>query len=264
MSELIVLMYHALYADQDQFQAIEPEDRPYAVSLAQFRNHLAALVNAAAPVVGLNDAVPFERGARRRILISFDDGHASNHCLALPELVRLNMKAVFFVTSDFIGRRGGFCSMQQVRELSEAGMTVASHGKTHRFFDTLSEAEARIEFHDSKQQLEAATGRPVTAISFPGGRYRRLSMRIGESEGFKLFFGSTPGFNSRPLSVTASPIHRFAVRAATDQSTVARLVAGDRALKVRLAVAAGAKRWARQLLGSRGYHWAYRYWSNQR
>ena len=41
----VILMYHALFADDADFDRIEVEDRPYAVSTENFRTQLAVLAN---------------------------------------------------------------------------------------------------------------------------------------------------------------------------------------------------------------------------
>jgi peptidoglycan/xylan/chitin deacetylase (PgdA/CDA1 family) len=139
MSRVLVLMYHALYTDTAEREALDAPDRPYAVSLESFRAQLRFLQEAKIPVL--------DRQALKRpvtglpqwsVFMTFDDGHDSNHRLALAALKDHGMRATFFVTSNFIGQRPGFCSAHDLRELAEAGMDVQSHGQTHLFFDDLS------------------------------------------------------------------------------------------------------------------------------
>ena len=48
---LVILMYHALYANERELQDITPEDRPYAVSTQRFAEQLQAMRDAGLPFV---------------------------------------------------------------------------------------------------------------------------------------------------------------------------------------------------------------------
>ena len=168
---VVVLMYHGLYDGERERADIDPADRPYAVSIQDFRAQLDAVARAGLAVIDPRDltrSVPAQGG----VVLTFDDGHASNHHHALPELQARGIAAVFFATSDFIARRRGFCAWPQLREMANAGMTIGSHGRTHRFFDDMSETEARAEYTDSKAAIEQHIGSSVNQISFPGGRFK--------------------------------------------------------------------------------------------
>jgi peptidoglycan/xylan/chitin deacetylase (PgdA/CDA1 family) len=260
MSDLVVLMYHALYASDAELQSIDAEDRPYAVSTGDFAAHLEAIRASSAEVIGYD---PSQLGAgrtgRARVLITFDDGHRSNHDHALPLLLRFDMRALFFVTSDFIGRRPGFCSWAQLRAVREAGMAVESHGATHRFLDAMSAEQAYEEFERSKRIIEAEVGHEVTAVSFPGGRFSSTSLAAGRTAGIRHFFCSRPGVNAQErIRAGSLPLRRFAVRRQTGADIIAD-IARRRTLTVgRIIAKSAAKEALRRALGNRLYHWAYR------
>jgi peptidoglycan/xylan/chitin deacetylase (PgdA/CDA1 family) len=160
---LVILMYHALYANERELQDITPEDRPYAVSTQRFAEQLQAMRDAGLPFIDparLGEPQAQEGG----VLLSFDDGHASNCTHALPALARHDARAVFFITSDFVERRPGFCSWTQLREMAEAGMTLGSHGRSHRFLNDLGDTEAVAELRDSRDALQDRLGQAVDQV----------------------------------------------------------------------------------------------------
>lgn len=185
---LPVLMYHGLHADESgpgHFDGV------YSVTPENFAGQLDWLCANRYRSVLLDNA---EAGGDKRVVISFDDGDISNLAIALPALRERGMVAEFFVTSDFIGQPG-MLTAQDVRTLAEAGMGVQSHGRSHRFLEDLDDEALYAELRDSKDRLEGATGVPVVAIAFPGGRGAARERDVALRLGYRHILGSVPGCN---------------------------------------------------------------------
>lgn len=245
----IILMYHGLYeSEADLAATISAEDRPYAVSRAAFRRHLAMikqhrLDNSTAP----------------EIVLTFDDGHISNYSMALPDLQEAGLSAYFFITSGFVGSREHFCESKHLMALHQAGMTVGSHGATHRFLDNdLGEKELTEEFVESKQLLEAAIDAPVRSISFPGGRYSKSSVELAQHCGYEELFGSRTGINSSLQSLDQEPLLRVAVRSTSSDEQIEKIISGNTAYYTRVSMKYALKTGLRKLLGNRLYHGLYK------
>jgi len=155
MTRCSVLMYHGLYANEREYQAIDAADRPYAVSTQRFTEQLQAMQRSR-----LNIIDPGQLGSPAMsaggVVLTFDDGHASNHRHALPILQQLGLKAVFFVTSDFMERRPGFCSWAQLREMADRAELRALQSKInpHFLFNALNAISTSIRLNpDTARQL---------------------------------------------------------------------------------------------------------------
>jgi peptidoglycan/xylan/chitin deacetylase (PgdA/CDA1 family) len=88
-------------------------------------------------------------------------------------------------------------SWDEVRALSDAGMDVASHTRTHRVLQTLPDRSLREELRGSRLDLEAQLDRPVESIAYPVGYAvtdRRVRAAIKES-GYQLGFSNMTGVN---------------------------------------------------------------------
>ncbi len=137
-----------------------------------------------------------ERLPERAALLTFDDGYRSIRDVPLPWLIRFGFPAVLFVPSDFIGGHNRFdaevepeeaiCGWEDLRELERLGISVQSHGASHRGFSGLDMAEQEAELLRSKDVLEAGLGKRVEVFSFPYGdrgarpeRIRRALERTG-------------------------------------------------------------------------------------
>lgn len=185
---LPVLMYHGLHAgeaDAGHFDAV------YSVAPQAFAAQLDWLLQNGFHSTRLGDA---GECTGKPVVISFDDGDVSNVRVALPLLRERRMVAEFFITSDFIGQPG-MLTVEDVRALAQAGMGVQSHGRSHRFLEDLDDEAMYAELRDSKGRLEAASGTPVTAIAFPGGRGGARERDTALGLGYRHVLGSEPGCN---------------------------------------------------------------------
>jgi peptidoglycan/xylan/chitin deacetylase (PgdA/CDA1 family) len=115
----------------------------------------------------------------RAVLLTFDDGYRSMLTVALPWLLRFGYPAVLFIPSDFVGGSNTFdanikpeeaiCDWDELRELERQGVSVQSHGASHRAFSYLALAEQEEELRRSKATLEAGMGKTVEVLSYPYG-----------------------------------------------------------------------------------------------
>ncbi|MEQ1804454.1 MAG: polysaccharide deacetylase family protein [Burkholderiaceae bacterium] len=257
MTRCVLLMYHSLFADAREYQAIDAADRPYAVAADRFTEQLEAIRGAGLNVIDpgqLETAAATEAGG---VVLTFDDGHASNHHHALPILRRLGMKAIFFVTSDFIERRRGFCTWAQVREMAEHGMTIGSHGRSHRFLDDLSDTEAIAELADSKSAIESGINRRIDQVSFPGGRFRPHQLALWRPLGYRVFHSSRVGVAPGQPVQDGVILPRLAIRRDSGLPEVLTMARADRTWLLRAAAVASTKQLLRRVAGNRLYHRLY-------
>jgi hypothetical protein len=124
--------------------------------------------------------------------VTFDDGHLSNYQYALPILLARRLRGTFFVTTAWIGRRQGFMTWEQLREISSLGHIVQSHGLSHLFLTHCSPKDLVEEVQSSKKAIEDALGRRVYALSVPGGRWNSRVLRACFQSGYKDVYVSGP------------------------------------------------------------------------
>lgn len=257
MKRLSILMYHALYTNAVQQQAIDPADRPYAVSVDRFARQLDLLLAAQIPVVCPKRIEQTAEPLPGGVLLTFDDGHASNAELALPLLQARGMRALFFITTDFIGRRPGFCTWDQVRALARQGMTVGGHGQTHRFLGDLPSGALRAELEQSHARLEQELQIPIQQMSFPGGRYDARCLQLARAAGYSVLHGSAVGALPAGGTLPAQPLPRLAIRAGTTDRAFLDFARGAPLSLLRGQALSQVKTCARQIIGNQRYHRLY-------
>lgn len=124
--------------------------------------------------------------------ITFDDGNLSDHDIALPALVELGVRARFFVLTGRIGKSGSL-GKAHLRALSNAGMTIGSHGIDHTAWPTLSDANLKQELQTSRARLEDICGHAVTEAGIPFGRYDARVLRALRAAGYTTAWSSDGG-----------------------------------------------------------------------
>lgn len=189
----------------------EEEDAFYTVPEQEFSSCLDMVVDKDYLTLTSDDINRVKYENKKKIILTFDDGWESDYEIAYPLLKKYNMKAIFFVVAEWIGKKK-YISKNQLVEMSKNGMDIQSHGATHRFLSQLPEQEIRNELYLSKQIIENILGKEVTSLSYPGGRGNKKVREIGKELGYKLFFSSKPGW----YALDDEEISRLVVHSKTD------------------------------------------------
>ncbi len=175
-----ILMYHAI-------EPAPADARVPAlwVTPAAFRSQLRALQRAGYRGVTLRRVWnAWHHGGslpRRPVVLSFDDGYASQVRDALPALQRAGWPAVLNLTLDNLPQLGG---TRAVRRMVRAGWAIDSHTLTHPDLTTLADAALRRELRDSRARIRRLFGEPTSFFCYPSGRYDARVVRAARAAGY--------------------------------------------------------------------------------
>ncbi|RZA20391.1 MAG: polysaccharide deacetylase family protein [Lysobacteraceae bacterium] len=199
----IALMYHALSQDHDR-----PHDPHYTVSECVFDHQLGTIRARVGDACSARDWL--EGGRPAKVLLTFDDGLASDHQVALPILAAHGMTADFFVNPATVGRPG-YVGWEALREMSAAGMSVQSHGYDHVHFTRMDPATLRESLYRARVLIEDRLGTAVTLLAPPGGRMPARLAETARAAGYRHLLCSRPGvLDARDRHM---PLPRMAVTA---------------------------------------------------
>jgi peptidoglycan/xylan/chitin deacetylase (PgdA/CDA1 family) len=211
-------MYHAV-GDE----AGPGADPHYTVGMPAFLEQMALCARLRGGAISARSWLAGAPGA----IITFDDGHETNHHLAFPALRAAGMSADFFVNPAQVGTPG-FASWSALREMAEGGMSIQSHGLDHRHYLTeLSPVQLRDELRQARQEIEDHVGQPVTLLAPPGGRCPPRLAEVAQEVGYTHVFSSRPGPIRRP---PARMLNRFAVTAQLDLRSLESWLRGGSAI----------------------------------
>ncbi len=127
---------------------------------------------------------------RPTVAITFDDGYAENVKNAIPELLRRNLPATYFVSTNFMRTGEPFPhdlargvplepnSIDDLRDFAAAGIELGAHTKSHANLGAIDDEETlRDEIIGSAQQLEQWCRVPIRYFSFPYGLPQNTSQK---------------------------------------------------------------------------------------
>ena len=152
-------------------RGVSPEDEDYFVSEDLFI------------------AVLDEVHGQPQVELSFDDGYISDVEIALPALIERGLSARFFPLAGQLDRPG-YLSVDGVRELTSARMTVGSHGMRHRSWRNMDPQARSEELIEARHVIAAAAAAPVDAAACPFGAYDRSVLTALREHGYKRIFTS--------------------------------------------------------------------------
>lgn len=220
------LMYHELQRQSRPLAEADPGYVRYVVDESRFAEQLAWLASSGLRGVDLGCARAAAFSAPDHVVVSFDDGCESDWIVAAPLLAARGFDATFYVVSRWVGRRRGFLSAAQLRELSDAGFEVGSHSATHAFLTDLHDGALRRELVESKRDIEEMIGRTVVHLSCPGGRASRRVADAAREAGYETMATSRIGVNGPSTDPFA--LARCAVQRDTTRRTFEAFCRGKR------------------------------------
>lgn len=229
----VALMYHHIVTDEEMATG-EHTGNNAVISLSQFAEEMAYLaendyrtytMSEAAAVLYNSLAFP-----EKSVIITFDDGYASNYELAYPILQEYGLKATIaaVVVSTEQAENGGAAkqplphlTFEQMREMQTSGLVeIGSHsydghgmiatnanGGQGKFFvakkylaeagrkETDAEFVERItqDLRKSKEVLESELGRPIYYFAYPYGAVSDGAMEALKNNGFLVAITTNAG-----------------------------------------------------------------------
>jgi peptidoglycan/xylan/chitin deacetylase (PgdA/CDA1 family) len=175
---------------------------------------------------------------RGDVQLTFDDANRSDHEIALPELVARGLRATFFVVAGRINAPG-FLAEQQLRELSDAGMSIQSHGMRHRSWRRLDETSLHEELVTARDMIEDMVGQPVRETAIPFCLYDRRVLSWARNVGYRHVYTCDGG----PAKRGAWLQPRTQISAGEDGARLNEIVVPTVRLRAARAVKGQIKRW---------------------
>lgn len=165
-----------------------PKTRDYFVSPEMFEQQLAYLneknYKTLTPQEFYDQLASGVNPTQKSVLLTFDDGNYNNYSNAYPLLLKYGLKATFFVPA---GRKG--ISNSQLREMSDNGMSIEPHGKTHMLLKGVTaQGVLNNEIGSAKTIIESITGKKVTAFCYPGCEYNGAVTKTLGANGYLTAF----------------------------------------------------------------------------
>jgi peptidoglycan/xylan/chitin deacetylase (PgdA/CDA1 family) len=135
----------------------------------------------------------------RPVLLTFDDGSATHHSVALPVLTGLGFPATFFPMTVVLNK-SDWLSEDELRDLDRAGMTIGAHTWDHQRVDRLAGDQWSTQLDQPKARLAEILGHPVDLLAYPFGVWSQQALAQVNATGYRAAFQlSDPQDTAQPL-----------------------------------------------------------------
>ena len=129
------------------------------------------------------------------IMVTFDDGYECIHRYAAPILAEMGAVATVFAITDYVGKKNSWdyfpvdkqvehMSWAALRDLSDRGWEIGSHGCSHRRMVNMNPKLAWRELMTSKVKIEDTLGKPVTTFCPPFNAWNSDLLSMIEQAGY--------------------------------------------------------------------------------
>lgn len=190
-----ILMYHYVGTPPPDANRLR---RGLTVDLALFLAHVQYLADNGYHTISLtqlDDAL--RRGTPlpdNPIILTFDDGYADHYVNVFPILQEYGMTATFFIVTGFIDQQlPGYLTWEQIRAMSDAGMSMEAHTQHHPDLRSRDYDFLVFEILGSIQTLATNTGRPVHMFAYPAGQFDPNTLAVLASMDVRRAVTTEPG-----------------------------------------------------------------------
>ncbi len=192
-----ILVYHVINTQPAQSSAVPA----LYVPADEFSSQMQALKTNGWHAVTLDQLEAYwTRGAPlgpgKPIVITFDNGYASQYTNALPVLRGLGWTAVENLQLSGLPPSEGGLTDAQIRGLVAAGWELDTQGLTHADLITLGPAQLTDQIVTARQMLRGRYGVPVNWFDYPSGDYDTTVVAAVRAAGYVGATTVNPGWAS--------------------------------------------------------------------
>jgi peptidoglycan/xylan/chitin deacetylase (PgdA/CDA1 family) len=219
--KVAILMYHVIDVPQpatpNQDLWVDPSEFQAEVTWLAGRGYQAVTVQQWWDAWHGGTALP-----ARPVIISLDDGFRGWYTNAFPILQAAGFTGSMQLALSHLGRlqsapAGGLSPYAwkiqpyMVREMVAAGWELDSHSLTHPMLTTVSATQLHAEVYDSRTELQAQFGVPVSVFCYPYGDYEAATVKAVEGAGYVAALSTNLGLASSrqsPYALDRIPVDR--------------------------------------------------------
>lgn len=178
-----ILMYHRV-------SEVPPDADVYRIDLTVvpevFRAHMQYLHDEGHNTISLyqlHDALL--RGTPlppNPVVLTFDDGYIDHYTTVFPTLQEYGFTGTFFIITGYADANNPeYLNWAQIREMSDAGMSMEPHTKSHLGLVGRDQEFLVYEVLGSFESIAAHTSRAPRMFAYPGGDYDDATLNMMQS-----------------------------------------------------------------------------------
>ena len=187
-----VLCYH-------QVRNWKPTDgkvgKDYIVEIQNFKNQIKMLADSGYQTILPDQLYAYLNQGKalpnKPVMLTFDDTDLDQFTIVNPTLKKYNYKAVYFIMTVSIGRKGKFVNYMntdQIKQLSDEGNIIGSHTYDHKNFKKYTGKDWEEQLDKPTAKLEKITGKKIKYFAYPFGLWNAEGISQLKKRNFKMAF----------------------------------------------------------------------------
>ncbi|WP_421938954.1 polysaccharide deacetylase family protein [Pedobacter sp.] len=187
-----ILCYH-------QVRNWKPTDgkvgKDYIVEIQNFKDQMKMLADSGYHTILPDQLYAYlNTGAKlpsKPIMLTFDDTDMDQFTVVRPTLEKYGYKAVYFIMTVSIGRKGKFVdymTKEQIKQLSDEGNVIGSHTYDHKNFKKYAGKDWEEQLDKPTKKLEEITGKKMTEFAYPFGLWNAEGIPELKKRGFRMAY----------------------------------------------------------------------------
>ncbi len=207
-----ILMYHYV---SDLPPRADNIRRGLTVTPAIFQSHMQYLHDQGFNTISLYDLnTALTQGTTlppKPIVLTFDDGYLDAYTNVFPTLKQFGFVGTFFIiTSRPDANDPLYMSWPQIKEMSDAGMSMEPHTKDHLDLRARDHDFLIYQMQGSIESLTAYTGRTPHMFAYPVGHYDAATIKVAKELGIWIAVTTRNGDLQTTSSRLRLPRYRIA------------------------------------------------------
>lgn len=187
-----ILCYH-------QVRNWKPTDgkagKDYIVEIQNFKNQIKMLADSGYQTILPDQLYAYLNQGKalpnKPVMLTFDDTDLDQFTIVNPTLKKYGYKAVYFIMTVSIGRKGKFVNYMnadQIKQLSDEGNIIGSHTYDHKNFKKYAGKDWEEQLDKPTARLEKITGKKIKYFAYPFGLWNAEGIPQLKKRNFKMAF----------------------------------------------------------------------------
>jgi peptidoglycan/xylan/chitin deacetylase (PgdA/CDA1 family) len=193
-----VLAYHNIVPGKSDKMTVSQEMFAQQMALLQGKGYRVIALEQLFDFLDYKRAIP-----PKSVALTFDDGWLSAYEIVFPLLKKYRYPAALFIYTEAIGKGGRSVSWAQLAEMAAQGISVESHGLSHRSLAISGEMESFREYFGrlekelkgSREIIRANLNREPRYLAYPYGDTNSLVAEAARKAGYRGAFTIKRGGN---------------------------------------------------------------------
>ena len=183
-----ILCYHQI---RDWKSSDSQTAKDYITPVATFKQHIKMLADSGyhsiLPDQLYNYLVYGDSLPSKPVMLTFDDTDLDQFTIAAPELKKYGYKAVYYIMTVSIGRRGKvkYMNSDEIKQLSDAGNVIGSHTYDHKNVKKYVGEDWVQQIDKPTKKLKEITGKEIEYFAYPFGLWNKEAIPELKKRGFK-------------------------------------------------------------------------------